>query len=151
MKPDIELANTVADLKRVRLVELDQFESTKTAISKRYSPTDERWMTFYDDGIIIRHRTDQLLNDGPVRILDRFPVTLADLIPEDCQAFQFSSKDTSITDTAVYDTTFNAWEVTGHDGCHATLESLALEFDIDLDTVIPLVLTAHPDYVEARR
>lgn len=84
-----------------------------------------------------------------IRILAEFPLTLADLIPGDCQAFRF--KHNGLTNTAVFDMVFKAWAVTGHDGWYATLESLAEHFEIELDTVAPLALTTHPDYVEGRR
>lgn len=149
MKPDIELANTVADLKRVRLVELDQLESTKTAISKRYSPTDEQWMTFYDDGVIIRHHTDELLNDGPIRILDRFPVTLADLLPDGCTRFE--CRNNAGTKVHYVCLASHALWAVSDDPMQGLwrLEEIAEQFDLDLQTLVPLQV--HPDYIEARR
>lgn len=148
--------NATVDLTRARLVEFDTLYKGGTVsllVSRRQSsnaftplgvngePPTEDWGIW---------RTHDIVSSGTnIRILAEFPLTLADLIPEDCQAFRF--KHNGLTDTAVFDMVFKAWEVTGHDGCHATLESLAEHFDIELDTVVPLTLTTHSDYVEGRR
>lgn len=82
-----------------------------------------------------------------VTVLAEFPVTLADLIPEGCEAFRFESHGD--THRVAMRRPRGQWEVTGMHGVWADLTELAFDAAVDLSTVVPL--TVDPDWIEAQR
>ena len=138
--------NEKLNLRRARIAELKHRLDDWETVALRHelgggwelAGDNKRWT---DDELHATFKASQVLAE--------FELTLADLIPGDCQAFRF--KNNGLTGTAVFDMVYKTWEVTGHDGDFATLDSLAEHFDIELDTVVPLTLTTHSDYVEERR
>lgn len=81
------------------------------------------------------------------RVIDTFPLTLADLIPDGCTEFQF--KNQTHRDRVAMQHPDGQWEVTGMHGEWQDLNALAFDCAVDLDTVIPLQVS--DQYVEERR
>lgn len=73
-------------------------------------------------------------------------VTLADLLPDGCTVFRFQYANETLV--AARDTN-GRWTVTSRNAWWGTLDALAAYFDINLGTVVPLVVD--PQYVEERR
>lgn len=147
------------NIKRARLVEFDTLYKDGTVsllVSRRQSsnaftplgvngePPTEDWGIW---------RTHDIVSNGTnIRILAELPVTLADLIPEGCEAFRFKRRyNVELTATRGAGEQADVWTINGMHGLWRGLNKLSDDLGVCLDTVVPLELRVHPQYMEERR
>lgn len=137
------------NLKRARIVELKHRLDGWETVALRY----ELGGSWELAGDIKRWTDDELhVTFMAFRVLAEFPVTLADLLPDGCEAFRFKRKyGVELTATKGTGTEADIWVIGGMQGHWRDLNTLSADLGVHLDTVVPLVLRVHPQYVEERR